>query len=74
MCIDITIYSLVFLYSFTYTCITYTTILITIPCNIIFIMGVQLRNPFALDLDFGITNSDSREVQISQIDFGSEPP
>jgi hypothetical protein len=55
------------LYSLTYS--TYTP-----PCNIIFIMGVQPRNPFALDLDFGITNSDSREVQISQIDFGSEPP
>ena len=38
------------------------------------IMGVQPRNLLTLDLDFGITNSDSNEGGIFQIDFGSEPP
>lgn len=64
---NITEWYLLILYSLTYS--TWT-----IPCNISFIMGVQLRNPFALDLDFEITNSDSREVRISQIDFGNGLP
>jgi len=65
MCIDITMYYIGFLYSFTYS---------TIPCNIIFIMGVQLRNEFVVDLDFGITNSDSSEGRIFQIDFDNALP
>jgi len=67
MCIDITMYYIGFLYSFTYSHIT-------IPCNIIFIMGVQLRNEFVVDLDFGITNSDSSEGRIFQIDFDNALP
>ena len=59
-----------FLYSFTYT------ILITPPCNIIYIMGFQL--PFemvlAQDLDFEITNSGSNAGGIFQIDFGNGLP
>ena len=73
MCMNITEYYLFFLYSFTYTLYT---ILITIPCNIIFIMGVQLPLGTALiqDLDFEITNSGSSEGRIFQIDFDNELP
>lgn len=70
MGLNIVILYMVFLYSFTYT-LTYT-----IPCNIIFIMGVQLPLGTALiqDLDFEITNSGSSEGRIFQIDFDNELP
>ena len=63
-------YYIFFLYWITYT------LLITTPCNIIYIMGFQL--PFemvlAQDLDFEITNSGSNAGGIFQIDFDNALP